>query len=56
MSMTKIKDTYNNNKVWHVKRSKCGHYYLNQSNGDNMLNTRFIRVTKKYLIDLGLSL
>ncbi len=30
-SITIIKDKYNSKKTWLIKRSRCRHYYLNQS-------------------------
>ena len=52
---TKIVDKYNSSKVWIVKRYECGNYYYNQENSGRMLNKKFTRTTKAFLVELGVN-
>lgn len=54
MDMEKITDKYNVNKVWLIKRYKCGTYYFNQEIAGNVFNKAFIQVTKRYLKNIGI--
>ncbi len=49
MKRIAIEDKYNKNKVWHMKKSKCSHFYYNQSIKGYMVNSSFQRITKKNL-------
>lgn len=64
-----FKDSYNPRKIWLVERSKSGHYYYKQIIDDGLAccylgkrlvavhdkyNTKWIRTTKKHLIDIGI--
>lgn len=54
MTITRVVDPYNSNKIWIIKKSKCHHYYLNQENSGRLLNKGFKRVTRKMLLDIGI--
>ncbi len=54
MTIIKIKDKYNSNKVWIIKYTKCRHYYLNQAICDRLIYNKFIRTSLKHLLDIGL--
>lgn len=43
-----LPDAYNKQKVWKIKRTKCGHFMLSQEICGKQLGKR-VRVTKKYL-------
>ena len=49
-----VQDPYNDNKVWHVKHYKDGHYVMNQYIGDPLkrFNKRFVRVRKNLVFDI----
>lgn len=47
MTITRIQDKYNPNKVWIVKRYKCGHYYVNQEICGRLFYHRFTRMKKE---------
>lgn len=49
MKVTEIKDKYNPEKIWIIKRSKCGHYYINQKICGKVFYSRFQRVTKSLI-------
>ena len=42
-----VQDEYDENKEWLIKRYKCGHYYINQTNSGRKLNKGFQRMNKK---------
>lgn len=46
MTITRIIDEYNPDKIWVIKRYADGHYYLNQEIKGRKLNRKFYRVTK----------
>lgn len=52
MEITRVRDGYNSNKVWIIKKTKCRHYYLNQEICGRMFYSKFVRVSKRYLEDL----
>lgn len=52
MVSIQIQDDYNKEKVWVIKHSNCGHYYLNQKICGRFVNSRFIRVSLRYLNEL----
>lgn len=47
--IVRIQDKYNPNKVWLIKRTKCGHYYLQQEIKCRLFYKKFTRITKKWL-------
>lgn len=47
----KIKDKYNDNKVWIIIRTKCRHYYFAQEICGKQC-CRKVRTTKKHLHEL----
>lgn len=49
MEIKRIQDKFNKNKIWIIKKYKCGHYYLNQEIYGISYYHGFQRVTKKYL-------
>ena len=52
MDITRITDTYNPNKVWVIKRTKCGHYYVNQEIYGRKFYSAFQRTTKRYIKEI----
>lgn len=52
MKVFRIKDRFNKNKVWLVKRYKSGNYYINQEICGRTFYKRFVRSTAKYLTEL----
>ena len=52
MEIIRIKDFYNPNKVWVIKKTRCRHYFLNQEICGRMHNKRYVRVSKKHLLDV----
>lgn len=51
MKIIRIKDQFNPNKVWIVKRSKAGHYWFNQDNYGQLLLKKFERVSGSKLAE-----
>lgn len=49
MTTTERQDKYNSQKVWIIKRSKCGHYYINQKINGKMFYSKFQRKTLKFI-------
>ncbi|HCB94520.1 MAG TPA: hypothetical protein DEP65_01850 [Ruminococcus sp.] len=49
MEIIRIQDKYNANKVWLVKRYKCGHYAVNQEVCGKPFYKSFRRMTKSYI-------
>lgn len=54
MEILKIQDKYNNSKVWVIKKTACGHYFMNQEICGNMFYNRFTKTTKKHLKQIGI--
>lgn len=52
MEVFKIKDRFNEKKVWLVKRYKSGNYYINQEICGKKFYKSFVRSTAKYLTEL----
>jgi len=55
MDTIEIKDRFNARKVWIVKRSKCGHYYVNQKIDGRIFYSKFTR-TKLSNIEIVLNI
>ncbi len=53
MSITKVVDRYNQNKIWLVKKYSSSNYYINQSISGRTFYKAFRRTTKKHLKDIG---
>lgn len=49
MTITRIIDKYNPCKVWIIKRTKCGHFYVNQEISGKMFYKGYRRMTKRYI-------
>lgn len=54
MSIIRVTDQWNQNKVWVIKRYACGHYYVEQEIKGRRFGTRAIRTTKYFLQEVGL--
>jgi hypothetical protein len=54
MKIIEIQDNFNPAKVWVIKKTKCGHYYLNQKIWGRLFYHSFQRTTKKWLYELKL--
>lgn len=54
MTINRIQDKYNSNKTWLVKRSKCGHYYVNQEICGRKFYTAYSRSTRRFLTAVGI--
>lgn len=52
MTIITIKDKYNDNKEWIIKKYKSSNYYMNQKISGKKHNSKFIRTTKKYLKEI----
>ena len=46
MQIWKVRDKYNPNKVWIIKRTNDRHYYANQLICGKLFYSRFQRITK----------
>lgn len=55
MKILEIVDQYNPLKIWVIKVTKCGHYFVNQKIAGNMFYQKFQKMTKKKLLDIGLN-
>ena len=42
-------DAYNDQKTWHIRRYRSGHYAYNQSIAGKMHNTRYYRTSAKHI-------
>lgn len=42
-------DRYNNNKIWVIKKTSCGHYYINQKICGKLYYPKYQRVTLDYI-------
>lgn len=51
-----ITDIFNPDKVWVVKRTTDGHYYLNQKIKGKMFYSKFERVTRNYLKSINVNI
>lgn len=51
-----ITDIFNPEKIWVVKRTVDGHYYLNQKIKGVLFYSKFQRVTKKYLNSININI
>ena len=56
LAVKRYTDICNSSKVWLVKRSKHGHYFLNQEVDGVILNSRYKRTTLKHIKQLGIQL
>lgn len=45
----RIVDQYNPLKVWLIRKSNCGHYYLNQEVSGRVINKAFGRTTLNHI-------
>ena len=52
MTITRIIDRFNSNKVWLVKRYPSGNYYLNQEICGKTFYKGFVRTTRKFIADI----
>lgn len=56
MKIIEITDLYNPLKIWVIKITKCNHYYVNQKINGNLFYRKYTKMTKRKLLDVGLSL
>lgn len=55
MKILKIIDQFNLNKTWIIRYYPCcGNYYVAQEIDGILYHLRFQRMTKKYLLNIGL--
>lgn len=52
MTITRIIDQFNSNKVWVVKRYPSGNYYINQEICGKTFYNGFVRTTRKFIADI----
>ena len=52
MKIIKRVDKYNPNKVWVIKHTKCGHFYINQEICGKLFYKAFQRTTFKHIQDI----
>lgn len=52
MNVIRRTDPYDSHKVWIVKHTKCGHYYLNQEICGKLFYSAFRRTTKKHIMEI----
>lgn len=43
---------YNQNKIFLIKRYPCGHYYLNQEVCGFVFNSRYVRVSRRWIEEI----
>ena len=49
MKVCEVQDKYNNDKTWVIKKTKCGHYYINQKIKGRFFYPRFQRVSLSFI-------
>jgi len=49
MKTIEIQDKYNPLKIWVIKKTKSGNFYVNQKISGRMFYSRFSRTTKRQL-------
>lgn len=54
MQETRVRDKWNPDKVWIVKRYMCGVFYVNQEIKGQKFYQRDRRMTKKLLVSIGI--
>lgn len=55
MQTQNIQDKYNTAKVWLIKKSPAGHYFMNQAINNKTFYPAYTRTTKKHLLNIGLN-
>lgn len=50
MTIDTFIDSYNSQKLWHIKRYNSGHYYVKQTIGD--YSSKWVRFTISQVLDL----
>lgn len=55
MTITKIVDVYNPDKTWVIKRTKSSNFYVAQEIKGIRHAKRFVRMTKRQLMEIGLT-
>lgn len=48
----RVYDKYNPHKVWIIKHTKCGHYYLNQEIYGKLFYPKFQRTNKWHIREI----
>jgi len=48
-STQRVHDMHNHDKVWIIKRYRCGHYYVNQEICGRLFYPKFQRMTKEQI-------
>jgi len=56
MKILEVTDIYNPAKVWVIKITQCNHFYVNQKIKGKLFYNKFKRMTKRRLLDTGISL
>lgn len=54
MIIVEVQDKHNPAKVWVIKKTTCNHYYVNQKIHGKLFYSKFSRMRKKSLLDIGL--
>lgn len=52
MKVCRIVDIHNPNKIWLIKRYDCYHYYVNQIIFNRLVYSRYLRVSKQFLVSV----
>lgn len=52
MKIVEIQDKHNDLKVWVIKITNCGHYYMNQKICGRLFYPKFERTTRRFLKQL----
>lgn len=52
MTITKIIDKFNPEKIWIIKHYRCGHYYINQTICNKKFYKGFVKTTKKHINEI----
>jgi hypothetical protein len=53
MKILRVQDKYNSSKIWVIKITACGHYYMNQEICGSLFYNKFSKTTKRYLKQVG---
>ena len=50
--ISEYQDKYNPNKVWIIKKTPCGHYYINQKICGKLFYSSYRKVTLSFIRDI----
>ena len=50
--ISEYQDKYNPNKIWIIKKTPCGHYYINQKICGKLFYSSYRKVTLNFIRDI----